>query len=973
MGALLNSWNGQLASAIERELELVEKAEKIKSRSKVETERCEYGIFLRALDPERLAATTILSAMGMFGRTGMSNALKTTALVVGIGKEVQDEIFAENAIKIAATDFKDTRLRLNALKKLLSERKLRSQVYRWNKVVDEVCRKEEMLPWPTVISAKVGAVLLSLLCDVAKFPVETRDPETKEVALTWQPAFNHSYNIHWGRRLGIIHLNMEMVKLVAREPPTDILGRHLPMLCEPRPWTGYKEGAFELSNTSIMRSTPGEELQQLYVKSSLEKNGLEKIRRGLDVLGKTPWVINKDVLRVMLEAWNSGEPIANLSPAEPDLPDPERPKPDDGIEALKEWARDMRTVENERTSIHSNRCFQNFQMEVARAFRNETFYLPHNLDFRGRAYPLSPYLNQMSADNCRGLLLFGEAKPLGNRGLMWLKVQLASLYGFDKASFAEREQFVMDNLDNVLDSASNGLHGRRWWLKGEEPWQCLAACIELKNALLHPDPTQYCSRLPIHQDGSCNGLQHYAALGGDMMGAQQVNLEPSHRPSDVYTGVSEFVEREISREAALGNPIAKLLEGKVTRKIVKQTVMTNVYGVTFHGALRQVLKQLESHYPDELRKRHWACAGYIAGKVFWALGSMFAGAHDIQYWLGDCASRISQSLSPEQIVKIAKDALRPASDESKLKCGDVRSHFRSTVIWTTPLGLPVVQPYRSRKSRRIFTTLQDVSVIEPTLDAPIAKRKQLQAFPPNFIHSLDATHMLLSAVACNEAGLSFSAVHDSFWTHACDVDEMSHILREAFVDIHSDDVVGRLAAEFQVRYGNNIFLANIRRDSPMAKEIRKLRTGPGNKGRLHELIDEYRRIEFLRSDDPEVQAQGRAMKTPGSVFEENGGTHDDLAISSSLGETAIHHIPEDEESMVAHGIDPADPYSHLMESSSSEIDDGGHQKVDGNTKNEKEDPRRGLVWIWLPMSFRPVPRKGDWDVSRIRESPYFFS
>ena len=40
------------------------------------------------------------------------------------------------------------------------------------------------------------------------------------------------------------------------------------------------------------------------------------------------------------------------------------------------------------------------------------------------------------------------------------------------------------------------------------------------------------------------------------------------------------------------------------------------------------------------------------------------------------------------------------------------------------------------------------------------------AFPPNFIHSVDSAHMMLTAIACNKAGLSFAGVHDSYWTHA---------------------------------------------------------------------------------------------------------------------------------------------------------------------------------------------------------------
>jgi len=31
----------------------------------------------------------------------------------------------------------------------------------------------------------------------------------------------------------------------------------------------------------------------------------------------------------------------------------------------------------------------------------------------------------------------------------------------------------------------------------------------------------------------------------------------------------------------------------------------------------------------------------------------------------------------------------------------------------------------------------------------------------------------------------YAGVHDSFWTHACDVEKMSQILREKFVELYS--------------------------------------------------------------------------------------------------------------------------------------------------------------------------------------------
>ncbi|KAF7589346.1 DNA-directed RNA polymerase [Aspergillus hancockii] len=989
LGTIMNQWHMGLVSRIEEELKLVEEAEANPIRTFEQKERCEYGVYLRSLDPERLAALTILAVISTFSRGGMEKGIKVSAIVTGIGKDLQDELVAEMTLKKqqSGTDAR----RLKALKEILAGRKQKDGRVRWQKIVQDLERADPTAIWPPRVKAKIGAVLMSLLFEIGKAPVVMEHAGTKKKTVTMQPAFQHSYQITWGRKSGYIHLHPEIVQIVAREPTADVLGRQLPMICKPKPWVSAKDGGYFIYQSNIIRTTPGETLQPSYVKAALENNGLEQVREGLDILGRTGWKINHDVFDVMLEAWNSGEAIASLAPLEPNFPHPPKPAPEEGYEAEKKWDNAMRDIENRRAGMHSNRCFQNFQLEVARAYRNETFYLPHNMDFRGRAYPLPPYLNQMGADNARGLLLFSEAKPLGASGLRWLKIQIANLSGFDKASLSEREQWTMDHLDDILDSANNGLHGKRWWLEAEDPWQCLAACCELRNAFQLPDPTEYPSRLPIHQDGSCNGLQHYAALGGDKVGAQQVNLEPSDRPSDVYTGVAEFVKEAVAREAAQGNPIAKVLNGKITRKIVKQTVMTNVYGVTFMGAMKQVRKQLVDHYPDLSTDDKKNGSLYIARKIFEALGSMFNGAHEIQYWLGDCASRITQSLSPQQIEDIAKEALSPTKSEGPAKkTNDPAQKFRSTVIWTTPLGLPVVQPYRVRKSRRIHTTLQDLSIVDMGSDDVVSKRKQLQAFPPNFIHSLDATHMMLSAIACDRAGLSFSAVHDSFWTHASDVDSMNHILREAFVRMHSDDVVKRLAAEFDVRYGKNLFLAKVDVSSTVGKAIRAYRRRVKHKSaKVQELLEEYKRQKLLQSDDPELQVQGRAMVTAASLFEEAGGTDEDLAIASSLGETVVGHVPENLEAAERRSsgmeTDASDP---AIESLMTDFDDVlGPKSNSGDAAAEADqddddvaggEPKKkkraaAHTWLWLPLRFRKVPQKGEWDITRIRDSKYFFS
>jgi len=123
------------------------------------------------------------------------------------------------------------------------------------------------------------------------------------------------------------------------------------------------------------------------------------------------------------------------------------------------------------------------------------------------------------------------------------------------------------------------------------------------------------------------------------------------------------------------------------------------------------------------------------------------------------------------------------------------------VSWVTPLGLPVVQPYRKHSARLVRTALQKVFVSsERSENGPVHASKQRTALAPNYVHSLDSTHMLMTATACQERGIAFAAVHDSFWTHAGTVDAMNAVLREQFVRLHSRDLLGELHEQFKARY-----------------------------------------------------------------------------------------------------------------------------------------------------------------------------
>lgn len=75
---------------------------------------------------------------------------------------------------------------------------------------------------------------------------------------------------------------------------------------------------------------------------------------------------------------------------------------------------------------------------------------------------------------------------------------------------------------------------------------------------------------------------------------------PEDKPQDVYSAVAKLVEKTRAKDAENNNKIAKILEGYVKRKVIKQTVMTTVYGVTRFGARLQIARQLKGIFDYDL-------------------------------------------------------------------------------------------------------------------------------------------------------------------------------------------------------------------------------------------------------------------------------------------------------------------------------------------------------------------------------------
>ena len=69
----------------------------------------------------------------------------------------------------------------------------------------------------------------------------------------------------------------------------------------------------------------------------------------------------------------------------------------------------------------------------------------------------------------------------------------------------------------------------------------------------------------------------------------------------------------------------------------------------------------------------------------------------------------------------------------------------------------------------------------------VDKKKARDGISPNTIHSQDSCHLLMTALACKDAGITdVMFIHDSFATTVADTYDLAVITRQQFIDLYSD-------------------------------------------------------------------------------------------------------------------------------------------------------------------------------------------
>lgn len=415
-------------------------------------------------------------------------------------------------------------------------------------------------------------------------------------------------------------------------------------------------------------------------------------------------------------------------------------------------------------------------MSVARVLLDlPELYFPHSRCFRGRIHPcVTSGPNPQGSDLQKGLLQFAEGVPLGPDGLYWLCIRAANCAGQDKLALEDRVGWVFDNLDLIHQTALDPL-GNRWWAKEDvhgdaevdEPWSLLATIFELSEAMGMEDPEGYVSYLPVPLDGSCNGIQHLAAMGLDPVGSRATNLCANTPRQDIYAEVANAVSVMVEKDAAAGKEAALAWRGKIGRKTVKRAVMTTPYGVTDGGIRGQLLN--DGLVPKDAGIGQGAAADYLRDCLVTALGQTVKSARDIMSWLQKTADSLARAGIPFD--------------------------------WETPTGSQVRQAYYTTTFSRVRTLVGSLKLETEMPEGALNPRKQALASAPNFIHSQDASHLSATVNLCSDRGItSFALIHDSYGVHAGKTTILARALRETFVIMYQTDWLKKLSDRLTLEF-----------------------------------------------------------------------------------------------------------------------------------------------------------------------------
>ena len=526
-----------------------------------------------------------------------------------------------------------------------------------------------------------------------------------------------------------------------------------PCIAEPKDWTSPYEGGYHTHNIRPITLVKTDNHNYL---SELKHFDMPQVYGAVNAMQKTGFKVNQFILGVLKDIWDTGIELPTLPPSE-NYPIPSKPLDiATNKEARTQWKREAVIIHTENNRLDSKRLLLRKTIQIADKFKDEeALYMVYQLDFRGRIYAVPNYLNPQGTDFAKALLKFAIGKPIDSESAGYLAIQGANTFGFDKVSLEERVGWVEENTDRIIACAKDPLSDLWWAKEADSPFQFLAFCKEWQGWI--EEGEGFVSHLPIAADGSCNGLQHFAAMLRSSTTGKEVNLIPMDEPQDIYQKVADKVTDKLK---TMDDHFAKLwLEFGVARGCTKRPCMVLPYGGKQYSfsdfVMDYLVEQREKGNLHPFGEDAFKASIFLA-KVIWdSIAEVVHAATDAMAWL----QRASRIASSEGLP----------------------------IRWDTPVNFPVLQAYKATKPYRIKTKLLG-SIFQPMIykeTGKIDKNRQANGISPNFVHSIDASHMMITINVAQQCDIhNFAMVHDSYGTHASDAGQLWWCLRKAFVEMY---------------------------------------------------------------------------------------------------------------------------------------------------------------------------------------------
>ncbi|UNA01109.1 putative DNA-dependent RNA polymerase [Erwinia phage Micant] len=705
-----------------------------------------YRKHLRLINTDVLATATMVYVLDSICAEALARS-SAQALMAGLGRMVQSEILNRN-LEVAAPAY------INRVHEYMKEKNTRSQSHILRTMrasADAVKLAHE--PWSNSECIAVGKLLMGAVYDTGLFK--------------WVSSSNQMNYLTPSDTLEkvltdvITHSHMLMIA-----PP---------MIIPPQDHTTMFDGGYltDIDRRGTYKNRHITNKQRREVAEDFAK--ADKLKAALNKAQNVGYMVNGPVLEFVQAARAQGIGIGMPSTRQ-------APKPEwrlDGVpreqydarelDDFNEWKMMMREwygTERKRVSRLRGTATT---LEICEEYKDEpAMYFPTCVDWRYRLYFKSA-LNPQGSDLQKALLTFSKGKPLGNRGLFWLKVNVATTFGYDKALFEERAAWVDLHFASVEQCADSPFDSDSF-KNADSPWCFLAACIELVNAVRSGNPEEYVSHLPVAMDATNSGGQHFSAMLRDEVGGRLTNLfwNGNNVKADLYMDVKQRTDSKViiaQRDEDTVVQATYWRENEITRSMTKRPSMTFFYSATVRS-----------------------CSEYI---LLGARDEGYDGLEDFSMM------KLSGFLAPlmRQSIEDAMPAAAKAMKCAQEICRTIP--LENHLQWNTPLGGLVINRYTTTEETRVAIRSMGLSLVvaynrDYTLNN---RRKAASGIAPNFVHSLDSTHLMM--VILGFYG-DIVPIHDSLATHAADCDEMHRVIRQEFFNLYNENApleVLREAAE----------------------------------------------------------------------------------------------------------------------------------------------------------------------------------